>query len=193
MALLDPTAAADEVERKALSPRLDGLSGTRIGLLGNGKQAAEPVLNIVERRLRERYGDDVEVDYYLVDELNLLKDDAELERITDWAAADIDVGITAIGDCGSCTKFLAWGTDAVEEAGVPAVGLLDQGFVLDWQSNAIEWGRPLRYEVIPVRCEVVDRDRIDRELTADVLDGIEDELTRPLTDEESLASAPADD
>jgi hypothetical protein len=82
---------------------------------------------------------------------------------------------------------------AVEDAGVPSVGLVDEGFVLDWQSNAIEWGRPLRYEVIPVRCEVVDRERIDRELTGEVLDGIEDELTRPLTDEEALASAPADD
>lgn len=186
MALLDPTAMADEVERRALAARVDDLTGKRVGLLGNGKQAAEPVLNVVDRRLRERY-DDVEVDYYLVEELNMLKDDDELARIEAWAREGIDVGITAIGDCGSCTKFLAWGTDAIEEGGVPAVGLLDEGFVLDWQTNAIEWGRPLRYETIPVRSEVVDYERIDGEMTMEVIDAIVDELTRPLTEDEASA------
>jgi len=68
----------------------------------------------------------------------------------------------------------------VEKAGVPAVGLIDEGFEMDWKSNAIEKGRPLRYNKIPVRCEVTDLDRIRSDLTDDAVDAIVDELIRPL-------------
>lgn len=189
MGLLDPTASAESVDRMSLAPRVDDVDGLRVGLVGNGKQSAEPVLDVVRERLEERDGD-VTIEYYLVDELNMLKDDAVLEQVGEWAADTVDVAITAMGDCGSCTKFLAWQTDAIEDAGVPAVGLLDEGFVTDWKSNAIERGRSLRYQVIPVRCEVTDRDRIRGNVSADVLEEIERELTRPLDESEhELVSA----
>lgn len=189
MGILDPTASAESTDRKPLAERVDGLSGKRIGLFGNGKQAADPVLDIVGERLRERY-DDVAIETYYLDELNLLKDDAVLADIEEWASEHVDVGIAAMGDCGSCTKFLTWQTDAIEEAGVPAVGLVEEGFVPDWKSNSIERGRSLRYQVIPVRCEVTDRDRIREGLTMDVIEAIEDELTRPRQESEhELATA----
>ena len=189
MGLLDPTAKAEETKQEPIAPRVDGLDGTRIGLIGNGKQSAEPVLNIVEERLEEKY-DDISIAYYLVEELNMLKDEAVQNDITEWADGRIDVGITAMGDCGSCTKFLVWATDAVEKAGIPAVGLVDEGFVMDWKSNAIERGRPLRYQIIPVRCEVTDRDRIRSNMTMDVIDAIEEELVRTRDEtEQHLAEA----
>lgn len=183
MGLLDPTSAAEKKRVKPLADRIDGIEGKTIGLLGNGKQAAEPVLNVVEETLSEMYTN-IAFDYHLVGELNLLKQDSELERIQEWANEEVDVGITAYGDCGSCTKFLAWGTDAMEEAGVPAVGLLDEGFVLDWKSNAIEWGRPLRYQTTPVRSEETNINRVRRAISEDVIRNIEQSLTQPLSDEE---------
>jgi len=189
MSFLDPTASAEDTEQKPLAERIDSLDGKRIGLVGNGKQAAEPVLNVVEERLREQY-DDVSIEYYLVEELNMLKDDSVLEDIGEWSADTVDVAITAMGDCGSCTKFLAWATDSIEANGVPAVGLVEEGFVMDWKSNSIERGRSLRFQVIPVRCEVTDRDRIRGDITGDVLADIADELTRPRDeDERELATA----
>lgn len=190
MGLLDPTASAEETEQMPLSPRIDELSTKRIGLVGNGKQSAEPVLNIVEERLREKY-DDPDIRYHLVDELNMLKDESVQADIGEWAVEnDLDLAITAMGDCGSCTKFLVWATDAVEKVDIPAVGLVDEGFVMDWKSNSIERGRPLRYQIIPVRCEVTDRDRIRENMTMDVIESIEEELTRPLEQSErKLAEA----
>lgn len=189
MGLLDPTASAESTTQEPLAPRVDTLAGKRIGLVGNGKQAAEPVLNIVEECLRDRY-EDCTIEYYLVDELNMLKDEAVQADISAWAAETVDLAITAIGDCGSCTKFLVWATDAVEQENIPAVGLVDEGFVMDWKSNAIERGRPLRYQVIPVRCEITDRDRIRASMTMDVMAEIEEELTRPREDNEAeLAEA----
>ncbi len=189
MGILDPTASAEETEQAPLAPRIDSLEGKTVGLVGNGKQAAEPVLNVVEELLTERY-DDIDIEYYLLDELNQLKDDAVQADITTWADETVDLAITAIGDCGSCTKFLVWATDAVEAAGPPAVGLVDEGFVMDWKSNAIERGRPLRYQVIPIRCEITDRDRIREDMSMEILEEIADELTRGRTENErELAEA----
>lgn len=185
MGMLNPVSDATESERKALAPRVDTLEGKRIGLLDNGKPAAEPILQVVEERLEERHPSS-EFEHHAIPEFNMLKDEETLEGIRSWAAAeDLDVVISAMGDCGSCTKFLAWGTEYVEKAGVPAVGLIDEGFEMDWKSNAIEKGRPLRYSKIPVRCEVTDVDRIREDMTADAIDAIADELVRPLDDNET--------
>lgn len=189
MGLLNPISDAEESERKALSPRVDTVEGKRIGLLSNGKPAAGPILSVVEERLSERHPD-AEFEQYSVPEFNMLKDTETLEEIQAWASeTDLDVAISAMGDCGSCTKFLAWGTEYVEKAGVPAVGLIDEGFEMDWKSNAIEKGRPLRYNKIPVRCEVTDIERIRSDLTDDAMDEIVDELIRPLEAGETVGDS----
>jgi hypothetical protein len=40
---------------KGISQRLPDLSGKTIGLLINGKRASRPILEVVEKRLQERY------------------------------------------------------------------------------------------------------------------------------------------
>lgn len=192
MDFLDPVSEAEESERKPLSTRIDSVEGTRIGLLDNGKPAAGPILEVIENKLRNRYSS-VGFDHYALAEFNMLKDQDVLDDIQQWASDNsIDAVISAMGDCGSCTKFLAWGTEHVEKAGVPAVGLIDDGFEMDWKSNSIEKGRPLRYSKIPVRCEVTDVRRIDEELTKPAIDDILDELTRPLGERELLEGKAAD-
>lgn len=182
MGLVTPESDTDNTEQKPLVPRVGSLAGKHIGLYDNGKPAAVPLLTAVQEKLAQRYPD-VTFDWYHVEHLNQIKNDDEQAQVTEWAN-NIDVGIGAIGDCGSCTKFLAWGVELIEEVETPGVGLIDEGFELDYQSNAIERGRPLRYKKTPVRCETTDLERVRGEITDDVIDGIEDELTRPLNDKE---------
>jgi len=185
MGILDPTVPSDyeSAEIHALAPRVDGLEGKRIGLYDNGKMAAEPVLRVLRGKLEERYPD-ATISTHAKEAKHVVQDPEELAAVSEWAAAELDVCIGAIGDCGSCTKFLTWGLQAVEEAGVPSVGLVDEGFVLDWQSNAIERGHPLRYEDTAVRSEIRDEALIAERLTPEAIASIEDELTRPLTERE---------
>ena len=181
--MLDPIAESDDTEQRALTQRPTRLDNQRIGLCTNGKKAAEPTLQVLEEQLTERYPE-LSFTYYKVPELNMLKDDGEIESIQRWAHSETDACFTAIGDCGSCTKFLTWVTDAIEVTETPAVGLLAHGFELDWQSNARDLERPIRHVELPVRPERIDIDRIHEKLPADVIDEIETELVRPRTDHE---------
>lgn len=185
MGLLDPTTESEMGERKPLAPRIDMLEGNCIGFLRNGKLPAPPIFDTIQSRLEDKYSD-ISFVHGGVDELNRLKDDEVLNEIEEWARGEPDAVISAYGDCGSCTKFQSWATNRVEDAGIPTVGLLDEGFVMDWERNAIEWGRPLRYKSTPVRCEITDRERIENLLSDDLIVEVEDELTRPLTDEERV-------
>lgn len=187
MGLITPSSADNDTEQKPLVPRVDSLEGKRIGLYDNGKPAAEPLLTAVQEKLTERYPD-ATFEWYHVEHLNQIKNDDEQESVVDWAE-NVDTAIGAIGDCGSCTKFLAWGIELVEDAGTPGVGLIDEGFELDYQSNAVERGRPLRYKKTPVRCETTDLERVREEVSEEVVDGIVEELTRPLNDKERAEQA----
>lgn len=187
MGFVTPSAAGSSTEQKPLVSRVDSLSGKRIGLYDNGKPAAKPLLTAVKETLAERYPD-ATFEWYHVDHLNKIKNDDEQASVVNWAT-EIDTALGAIGDCGSCTKFLAWGIELIEDADTPGVGLIDEGFELDYQSNAIERGRPLRYKKTPVRCETTDLDRVREEVTEEVVDGIVDELTRSLNDKERAEAA----
>ncbi|MFB6170829.1 MAG: hypothetical protein ABEJ06_06735 [Haloarculaceae archaeon] len=182
MGLVTPSSSKENSEQKPLVPRVDSLDGKHIGLYDNGKPAAEPLLTAVQEKLADRYPD-ATFEWYHVEHLNYIKDEEVQRDVTEWASG-VDVAIGAIGDCGSCTKFLTWGIEFIEDAGTPGVGLIDEGFELDYQSNAVERGRPLRYRKTPVRCETTDLERVREEVTEDVVDGIVDELVRPLSDKE---------
>ncbi len=53
--VLSPWAEADPTPFRGISPRLDGLAGKKIGLLVNTKRAAPPTMEIIKRRLKERF------------------------------------------------------------------------------------------------------------------------------------------
>ncbi len=52
---LGPWAEADPIPLRGLSPRIKDLNGKTIGLLANAKTAAQPILAVVEEKLRARY------------------------------------------------------------------------------------------------------------------------------------------
>jgi len=181
--MYDPVAKSEDVNREALSPRLETLEHARIGLFDNGKPAAEPTLQVIEERLNERFPS-AETTSYAVEHLNRLKNEGELERLESWAESEADACIGAIGDCGSCTKFLVYGVNAIERSGTPAVGLIDSGFALDWETNSQDFGRQLRQYSIPEHSEVTDIEVIRKRISAEDIDGIVAQLTTPRTEAE---------
>ena len=55
--VLSPWAEADPVPLKGITPRLNDLSGRRIGLFSNSKRTSRPILAAIETRLKERFPD----------------------------------------------------------------------------------------------------------------------------------------
>ena len=53
--VLSPWPYADPVPARGISPRLSSLEGKTIGLFANGKRAAVPMLEALERELRAKY------------------------------------------------------------------------------------------------------------------------------------------
>lgn len=181
--MYDPVAETEEIERKPNASRLESLVDKRVGLFDNGKPAAELLLDVVEERLCQEYPG-VTIERYAVEHLNRIKNEDELASIERWADEEVDACIGAIGDFGSCTKYLVYGINAIEESGTPGVGLIDEGFKLDWASNANDFGRELRYYALPAFAEVTDKRRIRDHLTEDITAKIVAELTRSQTDRE---------
>lgn len=162
-----------------LSPRVDSLDGARLGVYTNAKPAAEPVSDVLRARLADRHPDATFERFHVP-----ARNDEALARIGEWAAAEADACVAAVGDCGGCTRAVVRATDAIEAAGVPAVGLVAEAFALSFEATAREGGRALRHRAVPIRSETTDRDRIRAALDGTVLDGIEAALTEPLAGDE---------
>jgi hypothetical protein len=53
--VLNPWAEVDPVPMRGITPRVSDLNGKKIGLLYNGKRASQPILTVVERKLKALY------------------------------------------------------------------------------------------------------------------------------------------
>ena len=53
--VLSPWAEADPIPLRGISPRVESLAGKKIGLFRNSKRAAAPLMNVIERRLKEKF------------------------------------------------------------------------------------------------------------------------------------------
>jgi hypothetical protein len=95
--VLSPWAEADPIPLKGLTPRLNGLNGKKIGLLCNNKRAAEPILTVTERKLKEEFPT-VEFSWFHSKSFSISA--LERERVPefeDWIRG-VDAVIAAVGD-----------------------------------------------------------------------------------------------
>jgi hypothetical protein len=98
--VLNPWAEADLIPLAGISPRPKGLAGKKIGLFYNVKRASQPMLTVVERKMKERFPT-CEILWYA----NLLppgKGVSELEgadriKFEEWARG-VDAVVGAVGD-----------------------------------------------------------------------------------------------
>ena len=95
--VLNPWAEVDPIPLRGISPRLQDLTGKKIGLFANFKRAARPMLAVVEKRLQERYSD-IETTLFDSRGNNVLETETEnREEFEAWARG-VDAVVGAVGD-----------------------------------------------------------------------------------------------
>jgi hypothetical protein len=88
--VLSPWADADPVPPKGLkAPRLDRLEGKTIGFYCNDKRAAQPILTILEKKLKERFS--------TLQTAWFTKHKTNIPEFDDWLKG-VDGVVAAVGD-----------------------------------------------------------------------------------------------
>jgi len=95
--VLSPWGDADPKPIKGISPRLDNLSGKKIGLFANYKRAAVPIAESLQKRLRSMYPDS-QVSIYHSNQWNVTEIETEnRELFKKWVEGN-DAVILMVGD-----------------------------------------------------------------------------------------------
>jgi hypothetical protein len=129
--LLNPTGSDRNTGGGSLAARPASLRGLTIGLLGNTKPNAEVLLAEIASELKGRY-DVGEFRSYTKDYFGTpVKAD-----LLGQVVAECDLVITAVGDCGSCSAATVADGILLERAGVPAVSIISDSFLLSGRAMA---------------------------------------------------------
>ncbi len=95
--VLSPWGEADPKPLKGISPRLDNLSGKKIGLFANYKRAAIPIASSLKEQLESRYPDS-KFSVYHSDQWNVIEIETENgEAFRKWVEEN-DAVILMVGD-----------------------------------------------------------------------------------------------
>ena len=136
-ALLDPTGAAEGANDGTLSPRPVSLKGLTVGLLDNTKPNATLLLDEIVAHLRRDYGIG-EVKHYVKDYFGTPVKDELFQQIV----SEVDIVITAVGDCGSCSAATVADGIMFERAGIPTVSITSDSFAMSGRAMAEVQGFP---------------------------------------------------
>jgi hypothetical protein len=95
--VLSPWADVDPMPLRGISPRIQNLSGKKIGLFVNPKRAAMPIAESIERRLKTMYPD-VQIIKFHSPGANVNEIETKnKEKFTAWAKG-LDAAIAVVGD-----------------------------------------------------------------------------------------------
>jgi hypothetical protein len=162
--LLNPTGADRHTGGSGLAARPASLRGLTVGLLGNTKPNAEVLLAEVAAELKNRY-DPGDFRSFTKDYFGTPVKPDLFQQIV----AECDLVITAVGDCGSCSAATVADGILFERAGVPAVSIVSDSFLLSARAMARVQGFP-GFEFIAVRHPVASLGVAElRERVQDVL------------------------
>jgi len=106
-----------------IAPRAKKLAGLRLAILDNSKWNANKILRTSTAAL-EKNVKFAKVNYYVK---HSFSKDAEPELIAEIAANN-DLVLTAIGDCGSCCSCCIRDAVALEKLGIPAAAIITTEF-----------------------------------------------------------------
>ena len=184
---LNPWGEVDAPRLRAPAPRLATLDGKTVGLFINMKRASKPIMAEVRARLQERFPQ-ARFSEFFHDENADIQHSIQRPRYEQWLRG-VDAVVAAVGDCGSCTKFVVLNTIFAEDRGKPATVLVNEGFYEDARVNAGYRGMPtLRIVAEKIPPETSVRAQIARGVD-EALPRIVADLTTPLTPDE-LAPKP---
>ncbi|VBA31625.1 UGSC family (seleno)protein [Mycobacterium attenuatum] len=113
-----------EVTAVPMAPRPNRAAGLRLGVLSNTKWNAAKLLRATVRELVAHRVNFAAVNYY---DKRHFSSDAHPELISQIAAEN-DIALTAIGDCGSCCSACVNDAVRLEQAGVPTVVIVTTEF-----------------------------------------------------------------
>jgi hypothetical protein len=104
-----------------VAARPQSLEGLRVGLLDNGKEFSDIVLDAVAKVLREEHG---------VTHIKFWRKGfpAKGAPFIDEMAAETDVAVSGVGHCGSSSPWSVIDAVNLEKAGVPTVALISRAF-----------------------------------------------------------------
>jgi len=135
--LLDPTGATEGHNDGTLSPRPVSLTGLTVGLLDNTKPNSTLLLDEIAADLTRDYGIG-EIKHYVKDYFGTPLKDELLAQIV----SEVDIVITAVGDCGSCSAATVADGILFERAGIPTVSITSDSFAMSGQAMADVQGFP---------------------------------------------------
>lgn len=95
--VLSPWGDADPKPIKGISPRLDNLSGKKIGLFANYKRAAVPIAESLQKRLRSMYPDS-QITIYHSNQWNVTEIETENRELFKKWVEGSDAVILMVGD-----------------------------------------------------------------------------------------------
>ncbi|GGH48884.1 UGSC family (seleno)protein [Microbacterium album] len=144
-ALLDPTGTDARADESTLAPRPGTLRGATVGLLDNTKVNATRLLEEIGDVLTQQYGAGA-TRLYTKDYFGTPASDELLEQLVQ----EVDVVVTAVGDCGSCSAATVADGILLERAGVPTVSIVSSSFYPSGQAMAAVQGFP-GFEFIAVQ------------------------------------------
>ena len=123
--VFDPRGSV-ETSDTPIAARPASLDGLRLAILDNSKWNANKILRGSAAALQQaiRFG---AVNYYVKESFSKDAAPALIEQI----AANNDLVLTAIGDCGSCCSCCLRDAVALEKNGLPAVAIITTEFVLE--------------------------------------------------------------
>lgn len=136
-ALLDPTGRVEGDDDSTLAPRPTSLKGLTVGLLDNTKPNSMLLLDEIAADLKRDFGIG-EVKRYVKDYFGTPIKDELFEQIV----SEVDVVITAVGDCGSCSAATVADGIKFERAGIPTVSITSDSFQMSGQAMAQVQGFP---------------------------------------------------
>lgn len=150
--LLDPTGAAEGDADGTLSARPVSLKGLTVGLIDNTKPNAMLLLEQIAADLQRDHGIG-EVKRYVKDYFGTPIKDELFQQVV----AEVDIVITAVGDCGSCSAATVADGIMFERAGIPTVSITSDSFAMSGQAMADVQGFP-GFEFVMVEHPVASLD-----------------------------------
>jgi hypothetical protein len=135
--LLDPTGMDQRDTDDTLAPRPATLRGLVVGLLDNTKPNATNLLREIGEELKRTHGV-AETRLYTKDYFGTPAQQPLRDQIVD----EVDVVVTAVGDCGSCSAATVADGVLFERAGIPTVSITSDSFYPSGRAMARVQGFP---------------------------------------------------
>lgn len=140
--VFDPRGAVNSAVTP-IAARLGGLEGKRLGILDNSKWNANKLLRGAAAALGEEIAF-AAVNYYVKQSFS--KDAAP--ELIEKIAAENDLVLTAIGDCGSCTSACVRDAIQLERRGIPTAVIITTEFVRETDLTRTALGMPALAPVV---------------------------------------------